>query len=214
MSFKVNRIVTRMIKSERDFSFIDKIGNLTNSLIAAIPNTELQRNGQYGALVVLNPVYKFESQITQTETNIAVNTELNIDDERFADFWASIIDINQKISSTIKKITGSTNDLKSIICQVEGMSSEDKNEVVEGFIRENCTNKYAAEGAENRQVSYVWREGNFEKYISISKAETGYKYIFAIQDFNRRDMAFSNIRLVLDYSIREFSDKIIPTIEG
>ena len=70
MAFTINRLLVRMIKASRDFSFVDKIGELTTTLINTIPETELQRNGQYGALVIINNKYKFEAQITKTENNV------------------------------------------------------------------------------------------------------------------------------------------------
>jgi hypothetical protein len=215
MSFTLTRFVARMIRNERDFSFIDKIGSLTNALIALIPNTELQRNGQYGALVIVNATYKFEAQITQNEINVIINVNQNLLDDDMKTLYETIIDIFQKILSTIKRIMNYTNDLKSIICQVEGTASTDRNEYIETKIKECCRNAIINnEEAEMKQVSFVWNDRISEKYVSITKGEEGYKYIFAIQDYGKHDMAFSNVRTVMDYCFRDFKERIIPSIEG
>ncbi|MBQ8678778.1 MAG: hypothetical protein IJ530_03340 [Treponema sp.] len=117
MAFNVNRLLVRLIKSNRDFSFVDKIGELTDTLINTIPGTELQRNGQYGALVIINPNYGFQAQITKTENNIDVGIKQeNIESGEFKENLSSVLDVYQKILSTIKKTLNYSNNLKSIIC--------------------------------------------------------------------------------------------------
>lgn len=215
MSFTVSRIVARMIRNERDFSFIDNIGSLTNALIAVIPNTELQRNGQYGALVVVNPIYKFEAQITQNEINVSINVNQDILGSDMKEFYETFIDIFQKILSTIKRIMNYTNDLKSIICQIEGIASVDRNNFIEENLKECFKSRIIKnEDVEMKQLSYVWQDRISEKYINIIKGEDGYKYIFAVQDYDKHDMAFSNIRTVMDYCFRDFKERIMPSIEG
>jgi len=213
MSFTISRLIFRMLKKDRDFVFVDKIGALTNTLISTIPNTELQRNGQYGALVVVNPVYKFESQITQTESNIALNAEQVLDSDNFAEYFEGIIDISQRVITTIKKVTNSTNDLKSIICHIEGTVSNDRQEKVNDLLLEIGSNPFIDQDTDIRQVSFVWKNQLFEKYLSISKVNDSCKIVFALQDFQKSDMNFSNVRSVIDYGFREFRTKVLTKIE-
>jgi hypothetical protein len=213
MSFTITRLLFRMIKKERDFAFVDKIGLLTNTLITTIPNTELQRNGQYGALVVVNPVYKFESQITHAESNVALNMEQVLDGDGFTEYFDSVIDISQRIITTIKKITNSTNDLKSIICHIEGLVSEDKNEKINTLLSEMSRNTFVETDSEIRQVSFVWKTSFFEKFLNISKNGENSKVIFALQDFQKSDMSFSNVRSVIDFGMREFRANILSKLD-
>lgn len=205
-----------MIKKEREFSFIDKIGTLTDTLISTIPNTELQRNGQYGALIIRNPVYNFESQITQNETNFTLNMEQILDGEAFSEYFEKVIDVSQKVITTIKKATDNTNDLKSIICLIGGKLSTDKDKNIKALLIELSKNSFIEEDSNIKRIDYVWRKLFIEYYLSIindKDDKNDSRVVFAIQDFQKDDMSFSNVRSVVDLCFREFRSKILTKID-
>jgi hypothetical protein len=204
-----------MIKKERNYLFIDKIGTLTNILISTIPKTELQRNGQYGALIIKNLDYNFESQITSNESNFTLNMEQIIDD-KFAEYYETVIDVSEKIITTIKKATDSNKDLKSIICLISGKVSTDKKEKIKTLLLELSKNSLIDEDSNIKEINYIWKKSFCERFISISDNEEdgGDSLVsFAIQDFQKDDMNFSNVKSVVDQCLREFQSKILTKID-
>jgi len=216
MAFTITKLQFRMIKKEREFSFVDKIGTLTDTLISTIPNTELQRNGQYGALLIRNPVYNFESQITPNETNFTLNMEQILDGEAFSEYFEKVIDVSQKVITTIKKVTDSTNDLKSILCLIGGKLPTDKNTNIKALLIELSKNSFIEEDSNIKRIDYVWKKSFIEYYLSITNDEddkNDSRVLFAIQDFQKDDMSFSNVRSVVDLCFREFRSKILTKID-
>lgn len=214
MAFTINRLLVRMIKASRDFSFVDKIGELTTTLINTIPETELQRNGQYGALVIINNKYKFQAQITKTENNVDTILSDELASESFKEKLSIILDVDQKLITTIKKTLDCANNLKSIICQIEGSITENSIEPLQIFLKEYYQNPFSENKSDLRQFSYIWREESYEKCIMVSKTDDGedYRYIFAIQDFSRKDMSFNQVRDVINKTLVDINTNLISII--
>lgn len=215
MAFIVNRFLVRHIKSNRDFSFVDKIGELSTTLINTIPGTELQRNGQYGALVILNSTYGFQAQITKTENNIDTNSlNEDIDSENFKEKMSSVLDVNQKLITTIKRILNYSNNLKSIICQIEGTITDTDIEKTISFLNEKCNNPFTNTRSELRQCSYIWGEDSIEKCVMINQNKGDYNFVYALQDFSKTDMTFSQVRDVYNQTLIDIRSNFISMIRS
>ncbi len=213
MAFNVNRLLIRLIKANRDFSFVDKIGELTTNLINTIPGTELQRNGQYGALVIINQQYGFQAQVTKTENNIDIsNLNEDIKSDEFKNKLSSILDVYQKLLTTIKKTLNCNNNLKSIICQIEGSITDDDVDKTISFLSQKCTNPFTSKTTELRQYSYIWGEDSTEKCIMMNQLNEDYNYVYALQDFSKIDMSFSQVRDVINKTLLDIDYNLIKTI--
>lgn len=213
MAFNVKRLLIRLIKSNRDFSFVDKIGELTDTLINTIPGTELQRNGQYGALVIINPNYGFQAQITKTENNIDVGIKQeNIESDEFKENLSSVLDVYQKILSTIKKTLNYSNNLKSIICQIEGSITDEDIDKTISFLGGKCKNPFTNDSSELRQYSYIWGEESTEKCIMMNQLNGNYNFVYALQDFSKIDMSFSQVRDVINKTLLDIYKNLIDVI--
>jgi hypothetical protein len=213
MGFLVNRLQIRLIRANRDFNFVDKIGALTNAFINFLPNTELQRNGEYGALIIINNVYNFQSQITQNEINLTVNIDRELGDKDFNEVFESVLDLSERIISTIKKNLGALTDMKSMICLIDGKLEDYQDEEYNNKLKSALHNSFLdIESDEVKQINYIWKEGLKESFVHVIRENNTKKIVYAIQDFSKPETSFSKIRLLISDCFSDLNKKVISKL--
>ena len=210
MGFLANRLQFRILRNARDYSFIDKIGSLTNAFISFLPNTELRRSGEYSALIITNNVYNFESQITPTEINLTMKLNQHFPSDDFSSTLDSIYDLSEKLIGTIKSNLGLPTDLKSSICLFDGIFDEYDDakyiDILNGAFNNNI---FEIKTEEAKQLVYIWRVDLKEYFISISNEDGVKRLIYAIQDFGVSSISFLNIRTLIDLCLKEFENNLL-----
>jgi hypothetical protein len=188
MEYFVDKIQMRIVRIKRDFSYIDKIGLLTNSFINEIEGTELQRNGEYGVLIVRNEVYNFEVQIGKNEIVILISPGIEISDSSFDSMIDSFTDIIERIYMILK-----THDViniknsKSIISVIDGHLLNYDNSIMDDFMLQECRKFSFSDSAQQvKQIIQTWIEGNSEFHLNIAKEdkkdEVNHRIIFGYQE--------------------------------
>lgn len=218
MNFYVEKIQIRILRINRDFTYVDKIGGITNAFLNLIPHTELQRSGQYGILVIRNEILNFESQISKTEVNISVNMKTNIEDADFKSKLESLFDLIEKIFKVMKDFSVLPDHHKSIISVIDGYLTNFSETEYKKFLENEVSKSYLSIASKDvKQIVYTWDDESGENHINFTpgendEGESVNQIIYGFQDF-KSDLTFSDITRLIKNSVYNFSGGILGKIK-
>lgn len=215
MEYFVENIQIRLLRKNRDFSYVDKIGLLTNDFIEQIPGTELSRNGQYGVLIARNFNLSFETHISKNDITIVIIPNRSIDDDSFQPLLDSMSDLVGNILSILKKHECLvTSTFKSIVSVLTGNIVDINPEYYRDFLSQKCrVSGFNSNPEKVKLYSTVWSEGKLEYHIQLSDNYELSKQIviFGYQEFELSPTV-NNINHLLNDSIAYFKENIFSHI--